>query len=399
MQKAESIGASSSFGDYVSRLPIIVHSHLRWDFVWQRPQQILSRLARHHRVAFVEEPSFHEEGLRLAITEPAPNIVRIVPMLRHGEIADTDAQCARILPQLQRAFREHPLLAGHFEQVIQWFYSPSVAPAFLGKFNAAAVVYDCMDELSMFRYAPTDLAQREAVLLDAADVVFTGGFQLYTRKAKLHRNVHFYGCGVDADHYAKALLADTQVPLDASELPRPVLGYFGVIDERLDYDLIDELAAAFETGSVVMIGPVAKVDPAMLPKHPNLHWLGQRAYDDLPAYVKAFDVCMMPFALNDATQNINPTKTLEYMAAGKPVISTAVADVVRHFAPIVRVAKSREEFIRLAAQVYVAPDAALISLGIERARAASWEVMVEAMRAHMLSAARASRAVPRRRTA
>jgi len=392
-KQAQSVVASSNpaFGDGDSHLPIIVHSHLRWDFVWQRPQQILSRLASHHRVAFIEEPLLHDEDTQLAITEAAPNIVRIVPMLRHGESADTDDQCARILPHLQCAFREHPLLSGRFEQVIQWFYSPSVAPSFLGRFDAAAVVYDCMDELTKFRYAHADLAQREAALLAAADVVFTGGYQLFTRKSKHHGNVHFYGCGVDSDHYAKAQSAGTKVPADVVDLARPVLGYFGVIDERLDYELLDELATAFDGGSVVMIGPVAKVDPATLPRRSNLHWLGQRAYDDLPAYVKAFNACLMPFALNEATENINPTKTLEYMAAGKPVVSTAVADVVRHFTPIVQVAKSRDEFIRLAAQACVAPDAGLIARGIERARAASWEAMVEAMRGRMLSAVRARR--------
>ncbi|HVE49617.1 MAG TPA: glycosyltransferase [Casimicrobiaceae bacterium] len=258
-----------------------------------------------------------------------------------------------------------------------------------------------MDELSKFRYSPADLAQREAALLSTADVVFTGGYQLFTRKARHHANVHFYGCGVDSDHYAKAQRVETRIPADVAELPHPVLGYFGVIDERLDYELIGELAAAFDNGSVVMIGPVAKVDPATLPRQPNLHWLGQRSYDDLPAYVKAFDACLMPFALNEATENINPTKTLEYMAAGKPVISTAVADVVRHFTPIVQVATSGDEFIRLAAKACVAPNPDLIALGVERARAASWETMVEAMRGHMLSAVKARRrtVLPQRLTA
>jgi glycosyltransferase involved in cell wall biosynthesis len=381
---------TSSYGE--DSLPIVAHSHLRWDFVWQRPQQILGRLAQNHRVAFIEEPLFHAEGTRLEISEAAPNVVRIVPRLPHGAAGDTDGQCAQILPHLERAFREHPLLARRFERVIHWFYSPSVAPSFLGKFDAAAIVYDCMDELSMFRYAPRDLAQREAALLAAADVVFTGGYQLYVRKSSLHGNVHFYGCGVDADHFAKAQHAETRVPPDIAALPRPLLGYFGVVDERLDYELIAQLAARFSQGSVVMIGPVAKVDPATLPRAGNLYWLGQRPYADLPAYVKGFDVCLMPFALNDATQNINPTKTLEYMAAGKPVVSTGIADVVRHFTPIVEVAGSRAEFIDLALRASVAPDATSIRLGMERARMATWEMIVEAMREHMLSAVRSRHA-------
>ena len=376
-------------------LPLVVHSHLRWDFVWQRPQQILARLAHHHRVAFIEEPLFDGADASLAITEPTPNVVRIVPRLGASLAgAGVDQQCARLLPLLQRAFDEHPLLAGRFGRVIHWFYSPMVAPSFLGKFDAAAVVYDCMDELAKFRHAPRDLPHREAVLLARADVVFAGGYQLFLRKSKLHANVHFYGCGVDVDHYAKSRLASTVVPADVATLPRPVLGYFGVVDERLDYELIERLARAFPGGSVVMVGPFAKVDPAALPRRPNLHWLGQRGYEDLPAYVKGFDACLMPFALNEATENINPTKTLEYMAAGKPIVSTAVADVVRQFTPIVQIGRSHDEFIRLVADACVAPDARMIDQGIERACAATWERIVAAMREHVLAAARATDGAP-----
>jgi glycosyltransferase involved in cell wall biosynthesis len=270
-----------------------------------------------------------------------------------------------------------------------------VAPVFLGKFNAAAVVYDCMDELAKFRGAPADLPEREAVLLAAADVVFTGGYQLFRRKSRLHQNVHFYGCGVDVNHYGKARDDATTVPGDVASLPHPIVGYFGVVDERLDYELIDALATAFADGSVVMIGPFAKVDPGKLPRRSNLHWLGQRPYDALPAYVKSFDVCLMPFALNEATENINPTKTLEYMAAGKPIVSTAVADVVRNFTPIVQVAHTREEFITLVRRASSSPDAASIARGLERARAATWDATVRAMLAHVQAAVRARQGAQR----
>ena len=175
-----------------------------------------------------------------------------------------------------------------------------------------------------------------------------------------------------------------------------MLGYFGVIDERIDYDLLARLADDFRDGSIVMIGPFAKVDRATLPSRPNLHWLGMRAYEDLPAYVKAFDVCLMPFALNEATENINPTKTLEYMAAGKPVVSTAVADVVRNFAPIVAVANSHDEFVALARRATDAPDAQTIARGIDRARASTWESIVAAMHGHIVAAVRARGDAPRR---
>jgi glycosyltransferase involved in cell wall biosynthesis len=374
--------------DEAAHLPIVVHSHLRWDFVWQRPQQILARLATSHPVAFIEEPVPHDET-RLDISEPRPNVVRIVPLLRDADRLGVDAQCSALWPHLARAFAEHPLLAGRFDRVIHWFYAPMVAPCMLGRLDAAAVVYDCMDELSKFRFAPPDLSRREAALLSAADVVFTGGYQLYTRKSAHHGNVHFYGCGVDVDHYSQAANPATRVPEDVASLPHPVLGYFGVIDERLDYELIDALAQRFAHGSIVMIGPLAKVDAASLPNRPNIHWLGQRPYEQLPAYVKAFDVCLMPFALNEATENINPTKTLEYMAAGKPVVSTAVADVVRNFTPIVAVGRSHDEFVDLARRAIEAPDADLIAQGIERAGGETWEAIVGAMRAHMLAAVRA----------
>jgi glycosyltransferase involved in cell wall biosynthesis len=214
--------------------------------------------------------------------------------------------------------------------------------------------------------------------MSRADVVFTGGRRLYESKSRRHANVHFFGCGVDADHFARARHNETPVAPDLEGLPRPLLGYFGVIDERLDYALIDRLAEAFDTGSVVFVGPTAKVDPAELPKRSNIRWLGQRPYERLPEYVKGFDVCLMPFALNEATEYINPTKTLEYMAAGKPIVSTAVPDVVRNFAPIVRVAQDVEEFVRAVAASCLA-DHARIEAGLALARSATWESIVAAM--------------------
>lgn len=389
---AVQLNHAAALNESGNALPIIVHCHLRWDFVWQRPQQIFVRLAARHRIAFIEEPLSDDGETRLEVTEPYPNIIRIVPVLHRASELHVDAQWAVLLPHLQRAFSDHPLLAGRFDHVIHWFYSPMVAPAMLGKFDTAAVVYDCMDELANFRFAPLDLPAREATLLGAADLVFTGGYQLFMRKQRHHRNVHLYGCGVDLAHYAKARDPETQIPADIASLPRPILGYFGVIDERLDYGLIESLARAFDGGSVVMIGPYAKVDPATLPVLPNLHWFGQRDYADLPAYTKGFDACLMPFALNDATENINPTKTLEYMAAGKPVISTEVADVVRHFAPIVQVGHTHAEFIELAARACSQPDTGLIARGIKRAGSATWDAIVEAMREHVLAAVRSRRA-------
>lgn len=363
--------------------PLIVHSHLRWDFVWQRPQQILSRMAVTRPVLFVEEPILLDDvrAERLEISQPAPNVYRAVPRLPSYLRDDYDGAIATIRALVQHAVGKGGTLSGRFGGAVQWFYTPMPAPAMLGAFNERGVVYDCMDELAQFRFAPTDLAARERLLLENADVVFTGGHKLYMSKSRYHDNVHFFGCGVDAGHFAAARAPETVVPADVASLPAPVFGYFGVIDERLDYDLIARLAAANPSASVVMVGPVVKVDSRDLPQAPNVHWLGQRAYKQLPAYVKAFDVCLMPFALNEATEYINPTKTLEYMAAGKPIVSTPVADVVHNFTPVVRVARDAGEFVTAAAELAAAPDAAMITRGIEKARTASWESIVARMRA------------------
>ena len=366
--------------------PLVVHCHLRWDFVWQRPQQVFSRFAAAHPVLFIEDPLPTDGEARLELSEPFPNLVRMVPRLPAHAPRDADAQWKLLLPLMEQALDEHALLAGRFEQPVQWFYSPMSAPVLLGRFGARGTVYDCMDELANFRFAPPDIAERERFLLSRADVVFTGGYQLYQEKARHHDTVYFHGCGVDAGHFGRARVASTEVPDAVASLPGPVLGYVGVIDERLDYELIEALARRFPEASLAMAGPVVKVDPADLPRLPNIHWLGQQAYEQLPALVKGFDVCLMPFALNEATRYINPTKTLEYMATGKPVVSTAVADVVRNFTPVVEVAYSTEEFLDAVARAADSPDPARLREGIARAMAASWESTVATMREELLGA-------------
>ena len=359
---------------------LIVHSHLRWDFVWQRPQQILSRLARRRPVLYVEEPVFIDDvgTSALDVTTPCSGVYRVVPKLP-GALRDSyDTACVRVRSLLTPLLAADGALGEKFADCVQWFYTPMPAPTMLGAFGEHGVVYDCMDELSQFRFAPPELVERERLLMSRADVVFTGGRKLFESKSRHHRNVHFFGCGVDVDHFSRARSGETAVAAELQTLPRPVLGYFGVIDERLDYELIDHLADRFAHGSIVFVGPLAKVNASDLPQRRNLHWLGQRAYDDLPAYVKGFDVCLMPFALNAATEFINPTKTLEYMAAGKPIVSTAVPDVVRNFTPIVHLARSADEFVQLAS-LAARRDDALIEAGIARARASTWESIVGAM--------------------
>jgi glycosyltransferase involved in cell wall biosynthesis len=361
--------------------PIIVHSHLRWDFVWQRPQQILSRFAAHLPVLFIEEPIFLDDlsSPRLDISVPFANVFRAVPYIPSAHRDEHDAATAIVRSLAQDAIARDPKLKGRFLNPIQWFYSPITAPSMLGAFNEVAVVYDCMDELAQFRFAHPDLPRRERLLLSNADVVFTGGHKLYEAKRRYHKNVHFFGCGVDVAHFAKARMAETPLAPELEGLSQPVYGYFGVIDERIDYDLIAKLAASSPEASVVMVGPVVKVDPATLPQASNVHWLGKQEYENLPHFVKGFTTCLMPFALNEATEYINPTKTLEYMAARKPIVSTAVPDVVHNFTPVVRVAKSHEQFIALTHKVAKNPDLVLLAEGVKKANGASWENIVAQM--------------------
>ena len=362
--------------------PLIVQSHLRWDFVWQRPQQLLSRFAEHAPVLFVEEPLFLDDvaSPKLDITVPHANVFRAVPCLPGYLRADNERGTAEVRTLIQQAIEPEGQLKRLFENPVQWFYSPFTAPAMLGAFNEIGVVYDCMDELAQFRFAHPDLVRRERLLLANADVVFTGGYKLYESKKRFHSNVHFFGCGVDVRHFGKARLPETALPSDITGLRQPVFGYFGVIDERIDYDLVAALAEANSNASIVMVGPVVKVDPGTLPQRANIYWLGQRDYASLPAYVKGFNVCLMPFALNDATEYINPTKTLEYMAAGKPIVSTAVPDVVRNFTPVVQIARTSREFAAATARAAIAPNLAMMEKGLEQAAAASWESIVTKMR-------------------
>jgi glycosyltransferase involved in cell wall biosynthesis len=380
MRRADALSDGAGSLAPVDR-PIIVQSHLRWDFVWQRPQQILSRLAEQRPVLFVEEPIFLDDlaSAKLDVSVPHANVFRAVPRLPGALRDDYERGIAEIRGLVQQAILPGGELRRTFNNPVQWFYSPFTAPAMLGAFNEIAVVYDCMDELSQFRFAHPDLVRRERLLLANADVVFTGGYKLYESKRRYHDNVHFFGCGVDNGHFGKARLSDTPVPTDIASLPQPVFGYFGVIDERIDYDLIRALAASRPDASVVMVGPVVKVDPAALPKAPNILWLGQRDYAALPGYVKGFNVCLMPFALNEATEFINPTKTLEYMSAGKPIVSTAVPDVVRNFTPVVRVARSARDFVALTSEAALNPSDALLRQGLDMAASASWESIVGKM--------------------
>jgi UDP-galactopyranose mutase len=367
---------------------LVCFSHLRWDFVFQRPQHLMERFARHRRILFVEEaiPTAHHLAyLEFHAFDGTP-VTAVRPRLP-DRLPSEEAQ-----RQLAGLYDQMTALLGVRRPVL-WFYSPMHWPAaahLAG--DAAGVVYDCMDELAAFDLAPPGLRENEAALLAAADLVLTGGQAIFEAKRALHDNIHAFPSSVDQDHFRRAR-AGLAPPPDQRAIPGPRLGYAGVIDERLDLGLLAAAAAASPDWSFVMIGPVAKIDPARLPQAPNLHWLGQRPYAELPSYMAGWDVALMPFALNDATRFISPTKTPEYLAAGCPVVSTPVRDVVRGYrqVPGVRIADGAAGF--------AAACAAAIAGGRERWRPAadlhlaglSWDATHAAMAA-LLDAAVARKA-------
>lgn len=317
---------------------LIVYSHLRWDFVYQRPQHVISRLAAKMPVIFVEEPIHRDGEPHLEIANPAPRLEVVKPVTPSQASGYAPEQISLSEPMIRRLLQER-----HLSEHVAWLYTPLALP--LAKAcQPRMVVYDCMDQLSAFLYAPPELVQAERDLLQEAAVVFTGGKSLYRDKKNHHPNVHCFPSSVDAAHFAKAKDPAIEAE-DQRALPRPRLGFFGVIDERFDLRLLDELAQSRPDWQIVMIGPVVKIDPATLPRRPNIHYLGARSYEQLPSYLAGWDVALLPFAMNEATRFISPTKTLEYMAAGKMIVSAPIVDVVDSYRDTVLIGETPGRFI------------------------------------------------------
>ncbi|HZQ63263.1 MAG TPA: FAD-dependent oxidoreductase [Casimicrobiaceae bacterium] len=369
-------------------LPLVVFSHLRWDFVYQRPQHLLSRFAADRPVLFIEEPVFDERepfaemlsvdlanGARGPGGAPASKVRVLRPHtpIRAGGFHDDQ------LPVMRRLVREAVASEGFTEYCV-WFYTPMALPLMQG-LHPRAIVYDCMDELRAFRNAPRQLIQRESALLKVANVVFTGGPSLYAAKRDRHPNVHAFPSSVDLAHFAQARDRSLEHPLLAS-VPHPRLGFFGVLDERLDQDIVAHLGETRPDWHVCLVGPVVKIDPASLPRHPNIHYFPQQSYDNLPRFLAGWDVCLMPFARNESTQFISPTKTLEYMAAHLPIVSTPITDVIALYRDAVAIADTPQAFVE-------ACERALAQTGSERAqriaamdrltRSTSWDRTARAM--------------------
>ena len=315
---------------------LIVFCHLRWDFVFQRPQHLMTRLAEHYNILFVEEPMHTDGEARLEKTQVAANITVCRPHTPIHQFGFHDDQ----LPVLQDLLAD---LVPAGEEPIVWFYTPMALPLLQG-LKPSKVIYDCMDELAAFKNAPKQLLQRESALLNIADVVFTGGPSLYQSKRDRHANAHCFSSSVDAKHFRQAQDRSISHP-DQNHIPQPRLGFYGVIDERFDTELVKAMADAHPEWQIVMVGPVVKIDPATLPKQPNVHYMGQRTYDQLPQFLAGWDVCLLPFALNESTKFISPTKVLEYMAVELPSVSTPITDVKVPYGDVVEIAESYDDYI------------------------------------------------------
>jgi UDP-galactopyranose mutase len=337
---------------------LVCLSHLRWDFVYQRPQHLLSRFANGRRVFFVEEPVITDEAeARLDVSRREGGLHVVVPHVP-GELAGEETLGAVQKALLDRLFAEHAI-----GEHVLWYYTPMAIP-WSRHLKPLATVYDCMDELSAFKGAPRAMRDAERELFTRADLVFTGGQSLYESKRDQHPNCYCFPSSIDVTHFAQARCVSGD-PEDQASIPHPRVGYFGVIDERLDIELLGRVAELRPDWHLVMVGPVVKIDPADLPRRENIHYLGGKQYRDLPKYVAGWDVAMMPFARNDSTRFISPTKTPEYLAAGRPVVSTSIRDVVRPYGEmnLVHIADTPEEFV-------AAVEAALHEDASERIREA-----------------------------
>lgn len=315
---------------------LLCFSHLRWNFVYQRPQHLLNRASKQWRIWFIEEPIWGNE-LKVEVRSINDQLKVVVPHLKHGTPGSD-------VLTYQRRMVDELLEAERISEFISWYYTP-MALEFSDHLTPQLTVYDCMDELSAFLGAPPQLIEQEKRLMQQADVVFTGGYSLYEAKQKRHPKVFAFPSSIDYNHFCQSRrpLPD---PTDQRNLPNPRIGFCGVIDERFDCQLFSELAHRRPDWQFVLLGPVVKVDPACLPKADNIHYLGMKTYQELPAYFSNWDVAILPFALNESTRFISPTKTPEYLSAGLPVVSTPIRDVVRTYgsAGYVQIAGTAREF-------------------------------------------------------
>lgn len=360
---------------------VVCFSHLRWDFVYQRPQHLLSRFARHHDVFFIEEPIFEDVAEAELRWTPRDGRVKVgVPVLPHGL-----SESGKVLAQRQLV--DCFLDTLETSRRIFWYYTP-MALLFSRHLDADAIVFDSMDELSAFKGAPPELLALEEEMMGRADVVFTGGHSLYEAKKHRHHDIHAFPSSIDTKHFGRGRASDRQEPEDQAHIPGPRLGFFGVIDERFDIDLLREVSALKPDWQFVMIGPVVKIDEADLPKADNIHWLGGRDYKRLPDYIGGWDIGFMPFALNESTRFISPTKTPEFLAAGLPVVSTPIHDVIRSYGDenYVEIAKDAASVVKSAEELMAMDRGPWLKRVDQKLAESSWDQTFERIYALVVKA-------------
>lgn len=325
--------------DINNNIDLICLSHLRWGFVFQRPQHLMSRFALTRRVFFFEEPVFENGEAHLRSSMCHQSGVHVyTPVLPKGLSHQQTVE-------IQRTLLTTMLEQNNVKDYIAWYYTP-MAREFASGLKPRITIYDCMDELSAFAGAPPAIRDNEQALFRDADLVFTGGASLFESKRTHHPAVHLFPSSVEVAHFARAR-SITDEPADQGSIPHPRLGYAGVIDERMDLQLLEQVALEKPDWHLIMLGPVVKIDEGLLPKLNNIHYLGMKDYSELPAYFSSWDVALLPFALNESTRFISPTKTPEYLAAGLPVVSTPIADVIRSYGSsgLVSIADGTRQFV------------------------------------------------------
>lgn len=303
---------------------LICFSHLRWDFVYQRPQHLLTKFSENLNIYYVEEPIFDaDDNAYLTFSKKLPSLFVGVPHLPQNL---SPIQINKALNSLLKDF----LVNQNLDDFAFWYYTP-MALEFTDNFSPAVIVYDCMDELSAFKFAPPELKAFESKLMQKAHLVFTGGHSLYEAKKGQHFNIHPFPSSIDKNHFGQARKKDLIEPSDQAKIKGPKMGFYGVIDERFDLDLIKEIAEQRPKWQIILIGPIIKIDIDSVPRNPNIHYLGSKSYQQLPQYLSGWDVALIPFLLNESTKYISPTKTPEYLSGGVPVVSTAIRDVVKPY--------------------------------------------------------------------
>lgn len=307
---------------------LVAFSHLRWGLVWQRPQHLLSRFSREMPVLFVEEPEFAPTSgdVRLRCDRGVTVVTPLLPktLQSPGFGQAVNRAIARLIS---------PLLPDD-DDLIVWYYTPMALGAEPDGRRVSLAVYDAMHDLASFQAAPAGTRAQEARLLARVDLVFTGGPTFYRQRRHLHHAVHCFPSGVEAAHF-KVASNGVPAPAHLARQRGPVLGYFGVIDERIDLDLIARVAGLRPGWTIALVGPTAKIEESTIPVRPNIVRCGQQAYEDLPGFLAGFDIALLPFARNAATRAFSPTKTLEYLASDTPVVSTRIDDVVTLYGDVV----------------------------------------------------------------